>query len=150
MFGNRSKGGSTKALVLSPEAKISVINVDVDPPYLTASDKKSSHKGAWIINGPLRKLESVGNYVLLRSDRLSPLAPDKAQTNSVSPALLGQAISKRYAEVTATPVNKSLGSILMFDMILLGLGCIFGLATVVMLMPQVMGFLKFGGVEGVE
>ena len=149
MFGSKSKDGFAKALILRPEGSISLMSVEVSPPYLKSIDKKNSRVFAWVINSPLRKLQSVGNYVLLRSDRLTPLAPDKSKTESISPELLGQGIAKRYTEVTSTLANKGLGSILMFDMILLGLGCVFGLATVVMLMPQLVDMLKFGsGVTG--
>ena len=149
MFGNSKKAGQAKGLLLRPEGVIDVISVKVDSPSIESAEK-DSRTSAWVLNAPLRNLDKVGNYVMLRPDRLNPLAPGSVIQENLNPVLMGQAVAKRYTEVTSTPQNKSLGSILFFDMILMFLAVIFGLATVVMLAPQVLNMIKLGGLGVTE
>ena len=148
MFGATKKADFAKGLLLQPNGIIEEVNLIVDSPIIETAKKKGSEPKAWVLNGPLRFLESVGSYIMLRPDRLTPLAPSSSH-EELNPLLLSQAINKRYTAVTSTPINKSLGSILIFDIILLGLACLFGLITVIMMAPRIMEFIKGSGIDSI-
>jgi len=135
------KPGLITGFLFSPEREIKKVEIEVDTPMLTWRNK-GGNPMSWILQRPVRSLLNVGPYVLLRPDRLEPLAPDS--DNTVTGELLTRAFNKRHAEVTQTPLQNALGSILMFDMILMGLAVVFGLFICIMLFPQVVEMLNFG------
>tara|TARA_Y100000590_G_scaffold468931_1_gene653896 strand:+ start:9061 stop:9498 length:438 start_codon:yes stop_codon:yes gene_type:complete len=138
------KANTITGYLLTPQREIKEINVEVDSPMLTWRPKGGDPM-SWLLQKPVRAMMGIGPYVLLRPDKLEPLAPDSNPEDKVNPELLTRAFNKRHAEVTQTPLKSALGSILMLDMVLCGLAVVFGLFICMMLFPQVIEIMDFGG-----
>lgn len=135
------KKNECTGFIFYPSREIKKIPIKVDPPMLTYNEKGGDPM-SWILQKPLRVLTGFGSYVLLRPDRLEPLAP--GSRNAISPELLTRAFNKRHSEVTQTPLKNALGNILIFDIVLSGLAVVFGLFICLMLFPQAIEMMNFG------
>jgi len=144
LLSSVKKGNRITGYLLTPQREIKEIDIEVDSPMLTWRPKGGDPM-SWLFEKPLRAMTGQGPYVLLRPDKLEPLAPDSNPEDRVNLETLTRAFNKRHAEVTQTPLRSALGNILMLDMVLCGLAVVFGLFICVMLFPQVIELLDFGG-----
>tara|TARA_B100000470_G_C19794400_1_gene393625 strand:+ start:610 stop:1068 length:459 start_codon:yes stop_codon:yes gene_type:complete len=142
LFSKR-KSNTAIGLLLRPDRVVEQIKLEVDPPVVKIDEDKDRHM-TWVLHRPLRKLDTGSvrktkdSYVMLRPDRLEPIAPSGFLAPKTSMSLLGRAFRKEHNKNSAHPPNDSTTNLLMFDMILVGLALVFGLMTLLMLMPKAM------------
>jgi hypothetical protein len=149
---SKKKSNTAVGLLLKPDRVIEQIKLEVDPPVVKIIEDKDRHM-TWVLHRPLRKIDTGSlrktkeSYVMLRPDRLEPIAPSGFLAPKTSMSLLGRAFRKEHNKNSANPPNDPTTNLLMFDMILVGLAVVFGAMTLLMLMPKAvasLGGMSFG------